>query len=86
MIPYIHMKSTAYIMVTAHPKSKKECIERKDVGRYIISVKEPAEDGRANTRIRELIAEEYEVPVGAVRLIKGGLQSKKIFTINKNSA
>lgn len=46
-----------------------------------ISVKEPAEDNRANDRVRTMLAHHYRVPVGDVRLINGHRHPSKTFEI-----
>jgi len=44
-------------------------------------VKEPAEDNRANDRVRSMLAIHYRVPVRDVRLINGHHHPSKTFEI-----
>ncbi len=73
-----------YVRVHAVPHAKKEKIlpeEREHV--YTIAVREPAEHNAANKRIRELIAHQYEVPVGKVHLVTGHRSSTKLLEITQ---
>ncbi len=70
-----------YIRVHAVAQSKRESIKQESVGVYAITVREPAERNLANTRIRELLALELKVPVGAIRLINGHHSPTKLFSV-----
>lgn len=65
----------------AIPQARKEKIEQLDNGSWSIAVKEPALRNLANTRIRQLLAEWYDIPMGKVRLVSGHRSPKKIFDI-----
>lgn len=70
-----------YVRVTVRPSAKKEAVIRTDDTTYSIAVREPAERNLANTRVRELLAEELSVPLGKVQLISGHRSPKKIFSV-----
>ncbi len=70
-----------YIRVNATPGAKKEQISKVGDVRYEISVREKAEQNMANTRIREIVAELYSVPVKQVKMISGHRSPHKIFSI-----
>lgn len=70
----------AYIKVWANPGSKKEKVEKIDSSTYEISVKQPAERNLANTRIRELLSLELQIPVQNIRMISGHRSGSKIFS------
>lgn len=48
---------------------------------FRISVKEEAKEGRANARVKELLARELGVPTHALRLIKGAKAPAKLFSV-----
>lgn len=70
-----------YVRVTVRPGAKKEAIIRIDETTYSIAVREPAERNLANSRVREMLADELSVPVGKVQLISGHRSPKKIFSV-----
>ena len=71
-----------YLHVRVLTNRKKETLEQKN-GTYYISVKEKAERGQANKRIKELLANELECIPNQFRLIKGAHSPSKTYTINK---
>lgn len=75
-----------YVRVHAIPHAKKEKIlleEREHV--YTITVREPAEHNAANKRIRELVAQHYNIPVGKVRIITGHRSATKLLEITQTN-
>ena len=50
---------------------------------YTIAVREPAEQNAANKRIREIIAMQYSVPLGKVRIKTGHRAPSKLFEITQ---
>lgn len=69
------------IRVKAQAGATREAVEEIRGG-YKISVREKAEAGRANARIKELLARELGVPSGRVRLVKGAREPSKIFRVS----
>lgn len=70
-----------FIKVLVTPGAKKEKIEEKgDTLR--ISVREPATQNLANTRVRELVAELFKAPVGKVRILTGHRSRAKMISIS----
>lgn len=70
-----------YIKVRLAPGAKRESVTVLQDGSLSISVKEPAERTMANERARELVATQYKLPLGKVRLIAGFRSRSKIFSI-----
>ena len=68
------------ITVNAKPKKKKEYVEQVSPTRYIVAVKEPAEQGRANQAIIEALAEYFDIPQSEITLISG--QTSKLKTLD----
>ena len=71
-----------YVRVEVRPGARKESVVQTDEKTYSIAVKEPAEQNRANLRVREVLAAELELPLGKVRLISGHRSPRKIFEID----
>ena len=69
------------ITVLAKPNSRKESIEMNPDGSLSIKVNAVPEDGKANKRIVEMLADYYNIPKSAIRLIVGPTSKKKIFQI-----
>ena len=72
-----------YIKITVIPNAKKEIVKRED-DTFTISVKEPAKQNLANKRVREIIASEYNIPIGGVRLISGHRSPHKIIDVRED--
>ncbi len=70
-----------YVKTHVFPGSKREKMVEKDKF-YEIYVKEKAEMNRANKRVKEMLAEYFEVSKGDVRLLSGHRSQKKLFSIN----
>lgn len=71
--------------VVIHRDKKKKSVSREtDEGSetLAISVREPAVGNRANTRVREILAERFAVPVGKVRILTGHRSGGKMVSIN----
>jgi len=69
------------IKVRAKPKSKKEGVKKLAGEFFEVRVNAPPEKGRANERIRELLAEYFGVPKSRVRLIRGETSRDKVFEV-----
>jgi len=76
-------KRQAQLTVSVRVKagSRKELIVKKEK-RWDISVREPAEENRANHRVREILANEYKISLTSVRIIKGHHSPSKLFAIS----
>ncbi len=72
-----------YVRVEVRPGAKRESVMHLDSKTLSIAVKEPAERNLANMRVRELVAEEFSVPVSKVKMISGHRSPRKIFTIDE---
>lgn len=74
--------TSMYIKVKVTPKTRREVVEWKGKDSLKISVKEPAERGLANARAREIVAREFGVVSGKVRLVSGQRTSSKLFLVD----
>ena len=70
-----------FIKVFVTPGAKREKIEEKGET-LLISVKEPATQNLANTRVRELVAMRVGKPLGKVRILTGHRSRSKMISVN----
>ncbi len=71
-----------YIKVRVTAGAKRETLEQDSPDHFTISVKEPAEQNRANKRVITLIAEHFHIPAGKVRIINGHHSGGKILSVD----
>ncbi len=71
---YVHVKVTA--------GAKKESWKQKSEDHFEVSVKEKAERNMANSRVLELVAEYFTVPVNKVRIVNGHRHPSKLLVID----
>jgi len=69
------------IKVKVFPNSKVEEIIKKSDYEYIVKVKDKAKQGKANKRVKELLANFFSKNEDKIILIKGLNQQNKIFKI-----
>ena len=70
-----------YIKVFVTPGAKREKVEEKSET-LVISVREPASNNLANTRVREIIAMRVGKPVEKVRILTGHRSRAKMISIS----
>lgn len=70
-----------FIKVFVTPDAKKDTVEEKGDA-LLISVREPASGNRANTRVRELVAERLRTEVGKVRILTGHRSRAKMISVS----
>jgi len=75
------MGSSRYIKVRVTPDAKKETFEQDSLDHFTVSVKEPAEQNRANKRVIALIAARLKIPSQKIRIISGHHSGSKILSI-----
>lgn len=76
-------KKTSYkevMKVRVQAGAKHESVQRLGTT-FIIAVKEPAAENRANLRVREVLSAELMVPFAQVRLVSGHHKPNKMFEI-----
>jgi len=69
------------ISVSVKPNSKVESVEEKTDGSYLVRVRVPPVDGKANERVIELLSKHFDIPKSAVQLVHGAKGKIKIFAI-----
>ncbi len=70
---YIHVKVTA--------GAGKESFKKKSEDHFEILVKEKAQGNMANTRVIELLAMHFKIPVNKVRIVNGHHHPSKLLII-----
>jgi uncharacterized protein (TIGR00251 family) len=69
------------ISVKVKPGSKAESVEAHPDGSYIVRVKAPAREGRANEALADALGRHFGVPKGRVRILHGGTGRLKLIEI-----
>lgn len=67
--------------VLARPDARRETVVCTSPDRYEISVREKAEQGKANARIRELLAAALDVPPEWLMLVSGAHRPAKMYRV-----
>ena len=70
------------INVKAKPLSRDNKVEKLIDGTYIVSVKEPPIQGRANNAIIDILAEYFDVRRSQVTIISGRISRNKVVEIS----
>ncbi len=73
-----------YLRVEVVPDARREEVTEGKNGMLVLRVKEPAEQNRANDRVRELVAERLMLPVQKVRILTGHHSRIKMLTIDND--
>ena len=70
-----------YIRVRVNAGAKKESFEQTAEDSFLVAVKEPAEQNRANARVLELVAGHFSISPKQIRIISGHHSPGKILSI-----
>lgn len=73
------------IFVKVKPSAKKEFVEKIDETNFVVAVKEPAKEGRANWAVLRALAQHFKVSPSQVRIISGQKSRQKLVEIEGNS-
>lgn len=69
------------LFVKAKPSAREDKVEKISDNTFIVAVKEPPMDGRANSAIVSAIAEFFNVPKSRVRIVAGLASRQKIIEV-----
>lgn len=69
------------IFVRVKPNSRNEKVESMDPTHYKVSVKEPAEEGKANLGVIRVLAEYFNIPKNRISVVSGGASRDKVLEI-----
>ncbi len=70
------------IFVKAKPGAKKEFIKKEEGNHYIVSVKDPPKEGKANRAIIQALSEYFNIPHSNIEIISGHASRQKIIEID----
>ena len=71
------------IIVKTKPGAKENKIEKVDEANYVVYVKEPPINGRANVAVIKLLAEYFDISPSLIEIISGYMARVKVIEINK---
>ena len=69
------------LFIHAKPSSKTASVQKLDDTHYIISIKEPPKENKANFAIMKALAERFGTSLACVRLVSGASSKQKTFEI-----
>jgi len=69
------------IHVTVKPRAKKPKITKVTDGEYRVMVRAPAQDGRANLALIDLLADFFNVPKSTIKILRGQSSRRKLIEI-----
>lgn len=69
------------IFVKVKPGAKKEFLKKEDENHYVVSVKEPPKQGKANNAVIKAFSEFFQVPISNIEIISGHTSRQKIIRI-----
>lgn len=72
---------TKYIKLRVKADAKKNTIKQKAIDTFIVEVREPARDGRANRAVLTMVAKTLGLESGKLHLIKGAHSASKIIEV-----
>ncbi len=70
------------IIVKAKPGSREDKIEKVNDSNYIVYVKAPPVDGKANAAIIKLFADFFDISPSLIEIISGHMARTKVIEIN----
>ena len=70
------------IIIKAKPGAKEDKIEKVDEANYIVHVKAPPIDGKANAAIVKLLAGHFDISQSLAEIISGHMARVKVVEIN----
>jgi len=70
------------IIIKAKPGSREDKIEKVSETNYIVSVKAPPVDGKANAAIIKLLAKHFDISPSLIEIISGYMAKVKVIKIN----
>ena len=71
------------IQVKVKPNSKTEEVSQEG-GEFIVKVKEPPKEGKANQAVIKLLAQHFGVPQSQVKILSGFKSRDKVVEVSRN--
>lgn len=73
------------IAIKVTPRAKRPGVAPAAEGTWVVKVREPATDGRANDAVIEALAEHFGVPRRAVSIVHGHTSRRKLVEIARSN-
>ena len=70
------------IAVTVKPNAKKSLIVEQGANQYRVSVRQAAQDGKANRELIDLLAAHFGAPKLTIKIVRGNSARRKIIDID----
>ncbi len=70
------------IFVQARAGAKYPRVSKIDAAHFVVAVREPARDGKANAAIARALADHFGVAPSRVTLVRGAVAEQKVFEIS----
>ena len=70
------------LFVTARPRAREESVKKIDETHFVISVKEPPVQGRANAAITRVLADFLGVAPSRLRIVSGYTSTAKVIEVS----
>jgi hypothetical protein len=77
----IYYLCTMIIFVSVKPKSRVARVSKVDETHYVVSVREPPVDNKANEAVISALAEHFAISKSRIRLVSGYGGRRKIFEV-----
>jgi len=71
------------IRVKVKPNSRENSVTELEKGHFEVKVSVPPEKGKANERVKELLAKHLKIPKSKITLISGETFKEKVFEIDE---
>lgn len=68
--------------MTVKPSAKREFITQQSADNYLVSISAPARDGKANSRLVEVLADHFATAKSHVRILRGHASRNKLIEID----
>jgi uncharacterized protein (TIGR00251 family) len=72
------------ISIRVKPSAKEKKVEEIGRNQFLVKVKAPAKEGKANKELIEVLAEHFKVPKSCVIIITGLKSNRKIVSIESD--
>jgi uncharacterized protein (TIGR00251 family) len=72
------------IAVTVKPNAKKAEVTKLSDAEYRVAVRPPAQDGKANEAVIDLLADYFGIAKSAVKIIRGHSSRHKLLEVGKS--
>lgn len=69
------------IWVTVKPQAKRQEVRQVADGEYVVFVRAPAREGKANLALLEILADYFSVAKSSIRIIHGQTGRKKLVEV-----